>query len=255
MRDALLTRARILGWMGPRIEAMNHNEAVQQMAAERYLLDELTSGVRDEFEEHMFDCPKCAFEVRAGVAFVDEAKVQLPGIATDSAAREKAGKAGEGSERGFSWWRPVFAVPVFAAMLIVVGYQNLVTIPAFRNAESQPRIVALGPMSGATRGGAPTAITADRTLGVALPVDLPLEPGLGNFVSYSFGLNDPQGKPAWTGSIAAPAQEDGGDLRLSIVIPGGMLQAGTYSLAVSGVGAHGERTAIGQYAFAISLTK
>jgi hypothetical protein len=232
---------------------MNHNEAVQQMAAERYLLDELTGGVRDEFEEHLFDCPKCAFEVRAGTAFVDEAKLQLPGIATESAAKEKAGKAGE--RRGFSWWRPVFAVPVFATLLIVVGYQNLVTIPAFRNAENQPRIVALGPLSGATRGGAPTAITADRTHGVALPVDLPLEPGLGNFVSYSFDLNDPQGKLAWTGSIAAPAQEAGGDLQLSIVIPGGMLQSGTFSLAVSGVGAHGERTAIGQYVFAISLAK
>ena len=232
---------------------MNHNEAVQQMAAERYLLDELTGGVRDEFEEHLFDCPKCAFEVRAGTAFVDEAKVQLPGIATESAAKEKAGKTGE--RRGFSWWRPVFAVPVFAALLIVVGYQNLVTIPAFRNAENQPRIVALGPLSGATRGGAPTAIPADRAHGVALPVDLPIEPGLGNFVSYSFDLNDPQGKLAWTGSIAAPAQEAGGDLQLSIVIPGGMLQSGTYSLAVSGVGAHGERTAIGQYVFAISLAK
>jgi hypothetical protein len=234
---------------------MNHNEAVQQMAAERYLLDELTSGARDEFEEHLFDCPKCAFEVRAGAAFVDEAKEQLPGIATDSAAREKPGKAGERRERGFSWWRPVFAVPVFAALLIVVGYQNLVTIPAFRNSENQPRIVALGPLSGATRGGAPTAITADRAHGVALPVDLPIEPVLGNFVSYSFDLNDPQGKLAWTGSIAAPAQEAGGDLQLSIVIPGGMLQSGTYSLAVSRVGAHGERTAIGRYVFAISLAK
>jgi hypothetical protein len=127
-------------------------------------------------------------------------------------------------------------------------------IPALHTAENQPRIVTLGPLSGATRGGTPTAITADRRHGVGLPVDLPLEPSLGNFVSYSFDLNDPQGKLAWTGSIAAPAQE-GGDLQLSIVIPGGMLQSGRYSLAVSGVGSHGERTAIGQYVFAISLAK
>jgi len=60
---------------------------------------------------------------------------------------------------------------------------------------------------------------------------------------------------AWTGSIAAPAQVAGGDLQLSIVMPEGMLQSGTYSLAVSGVGSHGERTAIGQYVFAISITK
>ncbi len=59
---------------------MEHNEAVQQMAVERYLLDELTPELREAFEEHVFDCQECTLDLRAGVAFVEEAKVQLPGL-------------------------------------------------------------------------------------------------------------------------------------------------------------------------------
>ena len=57
---------------------MNHSEAVEQMASERYLLNELTPDARDAFEEHVFDCPECALDLRAGTLFVHEAKVQLP---------------------------------------------------------------------------------------------------------------------------------------------------------------------------------
>jgi anti-sigma factor RsiW len=35
---------------------MKHEEAVQQLAIERYLLDELTPELREQFEEHLFDC-------------------------------------------------------------------------------------------------------------------------------------------------------------------------------------------------------
>ena len=49
---------------------MDHNEAIEQMAAERYLLDELTPELRDAFEEHAFDCPECTLDLRAGAAFI-----------------------------------------------------------------------------------------------------------------------------------------------------------------------------------------
>jgi len=58
-------------------KAMDHGEALQMMAAERYLLDELTPEERDEFELHMFGCQECALDIRAGAAFIREAKTQL----------------------------------------------------------------------------------------------------------------------------------------------------------------------------------
>jgi hypothetical protein len=91
--------------------------------------------------------------------------------------------------------------------------------------------------------------------GIALPVDLPVEPGMGSFVSYSFDLYDPDGRLAWTGNVESPPQASTGDLQLSVVIPGGMLKSGTYSLAVSGVGAQGNRSAIERYVFDVVLSK
>ena len=45
---------------------MDHDEAVRQKATERYLLDELDPELKDQFEEHLFDCQDCALDVRAG---------------------------------------------------------------------------------------------------------------------------------------------------------------------------------------------
>lgn len=234
---------------------MNHSEAIQQMAAERYLLDDLSPDARDAFEEHMFDCSQCAVDVRAGAVFVDEAKIQLPELGTTSGPADKAAKPARKPSLWSAWWRPAFAAPVFAAFLIVVGYQNMVTIPTLRTVANQPRMVAIAPLYGATRGSAHVAITADRAHGIALPIDLPAEPGIGNFVSYSLDLYDPQGKLAWTGATPAPAQERAGDLQLSVVLPGTMLKTGTYTLAVSGIGPKGDRTTIERQAFDVILTK
>jgi hypothetical protein len=234
---------------------MDHSEALQQMAAERYLLGELTPDAREAFEEHLFDCPECALDLRAGVAFVAETKIQLPKLAGALPAPVPIRHREPKAERGWwnSWFQPAFAAPVFASLLLVIGYQNLVTYPGLRAAADQPRLLPWAPLHGATRG-AQLAITADRQHGVALPIDLPQPPSFGAYVSYSFGLNDPQGKLVWTGAVAAPGDEAGDGQRISLVIPGAMLSNGTYTVTVTGVTAQGERTRIDQYAFDLHLT-
>ncbi len=189
---------------------MDHSEALQQMAAERYLLDELTPDKREAFEAHFFDCRECALDLRAGAAFVKEAKSQLPELASPlpdpAPSHSRALKVKR--EWWLGWLQPAFAAPVFATLLLVIGYQNLVTYPALRASANQPRLLPWTPLHGATRGAAHLAITADRRHGVALPVDLPSEPSMGAYPSYSFDLYDPQGKLAWTGVAAAPADSD-----------------------------------------------
>ena len=44
---------------------MDHDEAVRTKVTERYLLNELDPELRDQFEEHLFDCQDCALDVRA----------------------------------------------------------------------------------------------------------------------------------------------------------------------------------------------
>ena len=231
---------------------MDHSEAVEQMAAERYLLDELTPEAREAFEEHLFDCPECSIDLRAGAVFVQEAKALLPDLESPLPAPVPSRQRSSTTRREWwlSWLQPTFAAPVFATLLLVIGYQNLVTYPALRAAADQPWLLPSTALHGGMRGGVASAITADRRHGIALAIDLPPQPNPGAYVSYSIDLYDPQGKLARTGLTASPVADG---QRLSLAIPGGMLRDGSYTLAVSGVTPHGERTAIDKYIFDIHL--
>jgi hypothetical protein len=234
---------------------MDHGQAVEQMAAERYLLNELTLEQRDAFEEHVFDCHNCALDLRAAAAFMEEAKVQLPAlVAAATPPAVDAVKRRSKWEGWFSFARPAFAVPAFAALLAVIGFQNFVTLPGLRSQADSPRLMAWTPLHGATRGGAAT-ITADRKQGVALPIDVSPQPGAGPFASYSFELIDPQGKTAWTGSMAAPASGEGGSQRILLAVPGALLRNGAYTVAVSGVADNGGRTQLDRYSFNLAITQ
>jgi anti-sigma factor RsiW len=231
---------------------MDHNEAVQQMATERYLLGELSPELRDAFEEHFFDCQECAMDLRAASVFLEEAKVHLPELtgplATPAAERPAAIHEKKQVGKKAPWWssllRPAFAAPVFATLLAVVGYQNLVTFPALRASSSEPMLSPMVYLHAGTRGGQGTPVDVDAKHGIALVVDKPQQAGYSSFV---FELRDPQGKV--TASIAAP--NDGvlpegqpTDGTLSLAIPGAALRDGAYTLAISGVASNGSRTEI-----------
>ena len=56
---------------------MNHQDALQEMAVERYLLGELNGASLDSFEEHLFECSECAMDVKTGGIFIDGARTEL----------------------------------------------------------------------------------------------------------------------------------------------------------------------------------
>ena len=231
---------------------MEHNEAIQQMAAERYLLGELTPELRDAFEEHAFDCPECSLDLRAGAAFVDTAKIELPklGAALPTASKPEIGQSIKKKINWQSWLRPAFAVPAFAALLAVVSYQNLATIPSLRKAATEPSVLPSTAFHAGTRGTAHTQVQADRTQGVVLSIQLPQD---SSFATYSFVLYDPQGKPLWSRSLTASKAEAAGDGIVSLVIPGAGLVQGSYTLAIAGIDAQGARTEIDRHALDIQF--
>lgn len=50
---------------------MEHRDAVDTLATERYLLDEMSEAERAEFEAHFFECGECADDVRAAAVMRD----------------------------------------------------------------------------------------------------------------------------------------------------------------------------------------
>ena len=222
---------------------MDHNEAVRQHATERYLLDELDPELRDQFEEHLFDCQDCALDVRAAAMFVEQSKVILAEPAVAHSVVKETGKAKAG---WFAWLRPAFAVPVFALLLLVIGYQNFVTYPNLTAAANQPQIGPWASVNVSTRGASETAIKTHPGEGFGLIVNLPPEDG---FASYAVDLYNPAGKLEWSGPLTAAPAEEG----RQIYIPGHNRVPGTYMLAVLGVTPAGERKEISRHSINLQI--
>lgn len=208
---------------------MEHSEAIQQMSVERYLLDELSAEEKEAFEQHVFDCPECALDLRVGTAFITEAKAQLPSLVSQSPAPAKPPAK---KNRWSFWLQPAFAVPVFAILLAVIAYQNLSTIPALRTLASRPHVLHSLAIHLGTRGAAHVLVQADRTEGLALSIELP---PTAVYSSYVFELYDPNGKLAWTHNVTAASSDTGDDGIVSLVIPGPGLQEASYTLGVFGI--------------------
>lgn len=222
---------------------MTHTEAVEQMAAERYLLNELAPDARTAFEEHFFDCPECAIDLRAGAMFIDEAKAQLEGLEASSPPKPSLDvrKTAPKKPGWLTWLPPAFALPAFAALLAVIAYQNLTMIPALREASNEPHLAPWATLHAGTRSAAHVQVVADRKGGAVVLIDLLQRTG---FASYAFDLYDPQGRRFWTGTLVAQSETAGDGGTFSLAIPGSDLSEGSFTLAVSGITPEGGRTEI-----------
>lgn len=225
---------------------MDHDAVVRQKMTERYLLNELDSEARNEFEEHFFDCPECVLDVRAGSVFVEQSKIvlaekveQVPGVAVPAVIPAKPG--------WFAWLRPAFAIPVLA-LLAVVGYQNLVTYPRLRATLDRPQLLSWAPVNIGTWGaGGPVIATApgkDFLLFVRIPPE-------GGYLHYTADLYSPAGKLEWSLTIPGTSASD----VWPVQVPGANREAGSYTLAVRGVTAAGESKEVGRASFELQIQK
>jgi Putative zinc-finger len=206
---------------------MDHQQAIQLGAVEKYLLGELPGPQRAEFEEHFFDCRECASELRMTADFLDIAREELKSRNLGSPAPKRLKR---------SWLelfaRPAVLAPAFGLLLAVIAYQNTVVLPRFSAQITrlrQPGIVTMVSLIGGnSRGNALPSISGSAGQPLLLSLDIP---ATRPFPGYACVLIDASGAVVWR-LLVSPAQAQD---TVSINVPAGVLRAGDYTLLVQGL--------------------
>ena len=201
---------------------MEHNEALESQACEKYLLGELPAAQRDAYEEHYFSCAECAAQLRCAAEFLGASREIL------AAARAPRSSSDEArATNWFAWFRPAYAAAALAGLLLLIGYQNLVTIPNYQRAASSQILPMHSLITAGTLGDESLnfSVPADKPFG--LFVDVPYDPA---FRAYLLALESPSGSTTPLRSLnAAEAQKT----QIFVINPG--RQAGKYAIVVSGL--------------------
>jgi Putative zinc-finger len=206
---------------------MDHSEAVRLKAVERYILGEFSPEEREKFEEHYFDCPECATEIKALARIRNASRLILEeDAAAEVSSREKR------TDRGwFAWLKPVVTIPAIAGLAAIIVWQAAVTIPRLKKQAAPGEIAQVYGSSyrvqGSTRSGntSKLMVTPNETFGL----DFDFTPS-SSFERYQGSLVDPQGKSILTFGLGAQAANK----ELHLVVPAGLLNSGNYELVFVG---------------------
>jgi anti-sigma factor RsiW len=223
---------------------MTHQQAIDGMASERYLLEEMSEVERFEFEAHYFDCAECAEDVRLGDMVREEAR-RGGARSTETSNVVHASFSGRQSSKSEgSWRRSTQAVPwaAAAALALMVGYQSFVTVPALKDSVASESLAPVM-LRGATRGAVPVVAIGSKQHFVTLAVDV-MSTQPTNALRYEL-IHD--GHAVLSGD--APLPQAGTPLML--IVPAAELEHhARYSLIVRS--ADSANAVIGEYNFDVS---
>jgi hypothetical protein len=191
---------------------MTHTQALETMAAERYLLDEMSEIERFRFEEHFFDCEECAETMRLGHRLRTDARHLF--VAPPASTAEQRVESVSVARPA---WRPMLrvALPWAAAAVLAVG------LLYDRNQTSSLQDVrALSPavLRPASRGEI-LSVSPDAGGAVALALDVNMG-AAGDPIAYRLTRDD--GGEIASGRVAVPPA----GTPLLLVVPGNRLEAG-----------------------------
>jgi len=208
---------------------MDHDTCIQTMAAERYLLGELSSSEREGFEQHFFECPECAESARIGFQFGESARLAFGRPAP--CASEPAWWS-----RVCSWLasvQPKMLIPVTACVALAAfsGFQNGVQIPALRSQLNQfekPQVLASALLTPSSRSTPPSIVIPADSLFVQLSLATTV---MTPAARYQCDLRTSTGKPVTT--LFVPALDS--DATLNLLVPVSTISAGDYEVILSAI--------------------
>jgi hypothetical protein len=199
---------------------MDHAQAIQTQAAEKYLLGEFSAAEQDEFAEHFFDCEECAKDVRLTALFMDTAKRVM--------AVDLEDKPQLTVKRSSSGWQPAwYAVAASIALLAVILYQNVITIPKLRSFAAPQALEYFSIVGMGSRGSGQTVVSPSHERPFILLADIPSHE---NIDQYRCEILNADGKTV----LSIDVTEALARKTVPLLIPASTLSPGTYSFAISG---------------------
>jgi anti-sigma factor RsiW len=230
---------------------MEHAEAIDRGAVERYALGEMSERERDQYEEHFFDCPECAAEVKAAVLFLDNAEAVVRESDPPGEPENLKREADAPSYRvvpvppspGQRWKALFWPIPLGAAAALVAllggpaAYLAFLKVPELQRArgEAESLQAASWHFLSVSRSEPPVV----RVAGSERMVGLTLSQSEARALPYYLcEVRDAGGRVVLSNVVAAPP--GGGELQL--LLPTGKLQPGAHVVAVAGLEAASSRT-------------
>lgn len=221
---------------------MTHQEAIDSLASERYLLDDMPVHDRQAFEEHFFSCEACADDLRTAAAMLQGAKA---GFAGPLAAADVAPLAFHARPRATQRWYRSVALPWAAAATLacVAVYQSFWVIPS-RGAGDTPLALVPITLRPASRGAEALVPVRRDTKMVSLVLEINEMPSSGEVV---YVLSSSDGRQIISGRAAAPPSGN----PLLLLLPSWTLVGPMhYILSVRDAGPSAR--VLGEYRFALS---
>src|SRR5215212_9902468 len=201
---------------------MEHQNAIETLATERYVLGEMNEDELNEFEEHYFGCRECADAVRNGTTFFDSGKVVVHEVLPVPRT-----------------WIPRWVPNVAAAMVtMAIGY----LLPHAQQVAPMVAEVNFDELSSDSRAGTTEKVVVLRhraftMLGFEILADTP-------YPAYRWELLDESGKQLAAHDVSAEQAKDRIYVPLTSSLP-----AGQYVLVVEGVREDGNRSEITRFPF------
>jgi anti-sigma factor RsiW len=220
----------------------DHDVAIAEMTAERYLLGTLSDDEADAFEQHYFDCRVCADTIRAGAAMlaagrevVKSEQDAVPAVKKDLIVPQPVAPVLPFRQR----LRQSMSLAAAAVLAVVLTYQGFI-IPRLQTA-AQPlmQITTLTPLVHGTARGAADAQVQVVPAGapIVLSREIPTEP---KYPHYRFELRDASGKLLGSENVSDALARTGDPISLSVR----PLPAGGYVLSIVGVREGGNRSTV-----------
>jgi hypothetical protein len=158
--------------------------------------------------------------------------------------------------------RPSFAVPLFAALLLLVAYQTFLVIPRLKGTATQSvaALAAAAPQALASfsllaadsRGGEPLTVTAAPGQPFSLYFDIPPD---GHYSSYICEIENSSGVSEFSLNISAEQAKNA----VQLLIPSSSLGPGKHAVIVRGFATQsstaGSATEVARYPFTLVVSQ